>query len=885
METRRALPAVPALQDAAAYSRLLDQLQVGLCILAGGKLRYANARMAELHGYTVAEMAALPVHVLIHRDDRPRVAEGLRQRLAGVPGRPYDVRAVRKDGSLYDARLCGQLITFAGEAAVLATVMDVSETRQAMRAAEWRAGMLQQTEALCRSGSIDVDLLAGNATLSSGMWALLGVAEPPLEPLPIHALLRWLPEDERERVASMWRQARLGEPFELQHRMVRADGQVRVVLHRALVERGPDGRARRTIAIVRDITEQRDAEHRVQMLANFDELTCLPNRGRLLERAGQALAAARPQGSRVALIALQVDQMQQVKDSLGFPAADALAIALANRLQAACTGEDLLARLGPGEFALLADPARSEETAVLALVRAMQAALEPPVSLGKAEVALTASIGVGVFPDDAGSAQSLLQVAETAMGAAAESPGPTVCFFTAQAHARATRRLAVEFGLRHAVQRGELSLHFQPQVDLRTGEMVGAEALLRWHHPALGDIPPAEFVPIAEQCGAIVPIGEWVLREACRHIVSWQRDGNEPLRVTVNLSARQLEQPDVVQRIRSVLGEAGVDPAYLGIEITETAVAADVGHAARMLTELRDMGVKVALDDFGTGYSNLSQLRALPIDLIKIDRSFVHDVTASPGDVSVTRAVIRMAHSLQFKVLAEGVETEGQLALLAEHGCDQVQGYVFSEPVTAIELHRMMREARRLPARFVERQERRRTLLLVDDEENIVASLRRLLRRDGYRIVSAASGAEGLQRLAEAEVDVIVSDQRMPGMTGVEFLRRAKEIRPNTVRIVLSGYTELQAITDAVNEGAIYKFLTKPWDDARLRSHIEEAFRHKEMADDNRRLDLEVQSTNRELAAVNQRLERLLLARRGGAAAGAAGAGPCEAAVAEAAPR
>jgi CheY-like chemotaxis protein len=289
---------------------------------------------------------------------------------------------------------------------------------------------------------------------------------------------------------------------------------------------------------------------------------------------------------------------------------------------------------------------------------------------------------------------------------------------------------------------------------------------------------------------------------------------------------------------------------------------ADVERAAQVLHELKAIGVEIALDDFGTGFSSLSWLCRLPLDVLKVDRSFVHDVTSAAQDVSVTRAIIRLAHSLKLEVLAEGVETEGQLGLLAADGCDSIQGYYFARPMPAADFEALLVADKRLPPQFVSRARRTRTLLLVDDEENILAALKRTLRRDGYHIVTACNAAEGLQRLTEHEIDVIVSDQRMPGMTGVEFLRRAKDLYPHTVRMVLSGYTELQSIIDAVNEGAIYKFLTKPWDDERLRAHVAEAFQHKGMADENRRLSGQVESANADLAGLNARLEHLLEQQR-----------------------
>lgn len=420
------------------------------------------------------------------------------------------------------------------------------------------------------------------------------------------------------------------------------------------------------------------------------------------------------------------------------------------------------------------------------------------------------------------------------------------------------RRLALAAALVGAAERGELSLCYQPQVDLRHGRMYGVEALLRWSSPEFGSVAPSEFIALAEQTGQIVEIGDWVLRRACEQAVAWHRQGLADMRVSVNISAPQLVHGDLSERVQAALIDSGASAAMLGIEVTETMLVRDAGRAARALHSLRAIGVQISLDDFGTGYSNLSVLRTLPIDVIKIDRSYVNDVTAAPTQVSITRAVIRMAHSLQMKVLAEGVETEGQLALLVSAGCDAMQGYYYSQPVAADQIERLAHERPGLDAPCFQQQPGQRTLLLVDDEEHILASLRRLLRRDGYRILTATSAADGLLQLATHDVDVIVSDQRMPQMTGVEFLRRAKQLYPDTVRIVLSGYTELESITAAINEGAIYKFLTKPWEDQLLRANIEEAFRQKAMADENRRLARELHQANQELADVNQRLQHAL---------------------------
>ena len=359
------------------------------------------------------------------------------------------------------------------------------------------------------------------------------------------------------------------------------------------------------------------------------------------------------------------------------------------------------------------------------------------------------------------------------------------------------------------------------------------------------------------QTGLIVMLGDWKREAVCQQLRAWEQVGVRMPRLCLRISQLELQQPDMVDKLRQSLLANGLQAQALGIEISEQALFNASPELVQTLNQLRGLGLEISLGDFGAGSTNLGLLRTLPVDVIKVHRSCVPDVTAATGDVSLTRAIINMAHSLQMKVMADGVETTGQLTLLIANGCDRMQGPVLSPPVDANALVQQLASKITLPAHLLTRR-RERTLLLVDDEPNIVSALRRLFRREGYRIVTASSGAEGLQRMAEYEVDVVLSDQRMPGMTGVEFLRRAKELYPDTVRMVLSGYTELQSITDAVNEGAIYRFLTKPWDDERLLVHVREAFAHKELGDENRRLATEVVTASEALAAANERLKMVL---------------------------
>ena len=615
------------------------------------------------------------------------------------------------------------------------------------------------------------------------------------------------------------------------------------------------------MALLEDITAQRMAERRLQARARQDEVTGLPNRGSLLEQIDRLMRAASAAPCRLALMVLDVPRIAEIRAGMGIGAGDALAMSLAARLGEACGGRGAVARLGDTEFAWLFETDSPDDgLALRQQALAVQALLQAPVGLGATDVFPLCRIGVGRYPVDADSPAGLLAAAHTARLEAVAGGSPA--FFRPETLARALREMRIEAALRQALAVGEFELQYQPKVDLAQGGVVGAEALLRWHPVDLGTVSPAEFIPIAQVAGLIGAIDEWVMRRVCEQAAQWRQAGLPALRIGVNLSPVQLQRPDLAHHLESLLIETGVEPEWIGVELTESLLMDDVERTASALRGLRAIGIEISLGDFGTGFSNLHRLSRLPIDVVKIDRSLVHDVMAATEQVSVTRAIIDMAHGLQMKVLAEGVETEGQLGLLALHGCDQMQGFWFSPPLAPADFAALLAQDKRLPDRFLNRVRRSHTLLLVDDEQNILSALKRLLRRDGYQIITATSAADALQRLVEHEVDVIISDQRMPGMTGVEFLHRAKALYPHTVRMVLSGYTELQSIIDAVNEGAIYKFLTKPWDDERLRTHVAEAFRQKDLADENRRLSLQVETTNADLARLNQRLEHSLTQQR-----------------------
>jgi EAL domain-containing protein (putative c-di-GMP-specific phosphodiesterase class I)/ActR/RegA family two-component response regulator len=438
------------------------------------------------------------------------------------------------------------------------------------------------------------------------------------------------------------------------------------------------------------------------------------------------------------------------------------------------------------------------------------------------EVFVSASAGIALYPIDGADPDTLIKNADTAMYRAKEAGRNTYRFFKAEMNARALERLSMEGSLRRALERNEFLLHYQPKVALNTGRITGVEALLRWQHPERGLVSPANFIPILEDNGMIVPVGAWVLDEACRQLKVWMAEGTPVVPVSVNLSGRQLQQRDLARSVERVLLERDVDPRLIELEITESVLMSNAEQAGEILRKLKKFGIRVSVDDFGTGYSSLGYLKSFPLDALKIDRSFVNDITTNPDDAMITSAVISLAHSLRLKVIAEGVETEAQLAMLAAKGCDEMQGYYYAKPMMPADCALLLRAPREL--QVAARSAEGPTLLLVDDDPAILSLMSRMLRHEGYRILTAESGQQALNLLAANQVGVVIADQRMPNMSGVELLRRVKGLYPDIVRVVMSAQVDVDTVTEAINQGAVYKVLAKPWDDDVLRATLKDAF-------------------------------------------------------------
>jgi diguanylate cyclase (GGDEF)-like protein/PAS domain S-box-containing protein len=443
------------------------------------------------------------------------------------------------------------------------------------------------------------------------------------------------------------------------------------------------------VMVFHDVSVARALTLKMSYLAQHDSLTDLPNRVLLNDRLNEAIHLSSRYRRKLAVIFLDLDHFKHINDSLGHVVGDGLLQSVAQRLFTCVRGSDTVSRQGGDEFVVLLWEVREAQDAAVTATKILEA-VRAPHHIEKHELHITASIGIVTYPDDGADAETLLKRADLAMYHAKDAGRDSYQFFKLEMNERAVERQTVEDSLRHAIERNELVLHYQSKLDLATGEIIGAEALIRWHHPERGLVPPKEFISIAEDCGLIVPIGRWVLREACRQARAWQVSGLPDLRMSTNVSSVELRSPGFVAGLRSILADTGMDPQLLELELTETVLIDESRSVADVLRELKEIGVRLALDDFGTGYSSLTHLKRFPIDALKIDRSFVRDLTTDSDGASIVTAMIGMGRNLHMQVVAEGVETRQQLQILRAHGCHQAQGYYFGRPVPGEEFGRLL---------------------------------------------------------------------------------------------------------------------------------------------------------------------------------------------------
>ncbi|MBB3224124.1 EAL domain-containing protein [Pseudoduganella umbonata] len=784
------------------------------------RVLHFNRAAEAMFGYKEQEMLGKPITLLISERSLPEHRERV-QRYRKSRERSYSTRIVeltlkRKDGEEFTAELALSAVSVDGEAIFTSILRDIT----ARRALEERLRLSAQV----------FDSTQDSITMTDAQGRIIGV-NPAFEQTTGYTEREVMGQNPRllrsgrhdsAFYRAMWHSLETQSQWAGEIWNRRKNGQVYPERLRINAVRDQREQVVAYVSVSSDISALKEAHTQLDFISNHDPLTLLPNRNLLNDRLQLALTAAQHGGNEVALLLFDIDRLQRVNDALGHPAGDALLQEIARRVAGIVPPGDTLAHLGADEFALVLTRYQNVDD-IIVIVRKLMEQVAQPVQLAGQDLYVTASVGISVYPRDGATPGALLTGADVALSHVKEAGRNNFHFYTGEMNAHALRWMSLEVHLRHAVERNELRLYFQPQVSLADGRVTGVEALLRWQSAELGMIPPGDFIPLAEDSGLILDIGTWVIEEACRQMKAWHAKGLPPMTVAVNVSARQFATGTVPAVVRKALRDNGVAPRWLEVELTESVMMHDSDHTQMQLNELAAMGVSISLDDFGTGYSSLGYLSRFRLDKLKIDQTFVKNITTDPRSAAIARATTALAHGLNLIVVAEGVETEGQLAFLRDMGCDKIQGYLFSRPLPVDELSVLLLEQRMLAVVAVPPSVTR-TLLLVDDEPGVLHALERAFRREGYQVLLASSGRQGLELLASNDVQVVLSDQRMPHMDGTEFLARARELYPHTVRMILSGYADLTSIQQAINRGAIYKFLSKPWDDGELRAAVREAF-------------------------------------------------------------
>ena len=579
----------------------------------------------------------------------------------------------------------------------------ILRANQAFSDLEKNRESLENAQRIAHLGSWEWELPRDTVHWSDETYRILGIAPDAIAP-SFSAFLHYVHPDDRDAVQeSMRRLLQMREFVGQVVRIRRQDGGVRHAQLQGVRHLDSAGSITRLSGTIQDVTEIKEAEERIRHLAYYDAITGLPNRQFFIERLQQALVHAKRYQRLLGLLSLDLDQFKRINDTLGHSAGNELLLSVSQRLSDAVRAPDTfahegketifghdmastVARLGGDEFSLLITELTHYHDAAK-VARRMLEELRKPFRVAKQEVFVSVSVGLALYPLDGDDAETLIKNAGAAMHFAKDQGRDNYQFYSRAMNATALEKLSMEAQLRRALERDELLLHYQPKIRPATGEIVGLEALIRWEHPELGLVSPAQFIPLAEETGLIVPLGEWVLLNACRQNQDWQRLGYPPVHVAVNIASLHFRQGTLGQSVATALQKSGLHPSWLELEVTESMLMDSAETTLATLSTLKGMGVRLAIDDFGTGYSSLSYLKRFPLDTLKIDRSFVKDLPHDAEDAAIAKAIIAMAHSLKLEVVAEGVETAEQLAFLQQHGCDLVQGFLFSKPMAAAAFH------------------------------------------------------------------------------------------------------------------------------------------------------------------------------------------------------
>ncbi|MFZ5510375.1 MAG: sensor domain-containing protein [Pseudomonadota bacterium] len=713
----------------AEHQAILQNALVGIAFIRERRIMRCNRRLEQIFGYGPGELDGRPTRLMYRSDiDYRVVGEEAYRDVRRLGHHQREQILVRRDGTPFWCRLQGKLVDADNPAAGHVFLYeDITERRHAEQQV---AQALAEQELILNNAVVGIAFVRNRIILRCNrrMEELFGCSPgemngQPTRPYYAHQedydyagrrVYEEAPEREhqfefqfRRKDGSLFWCKLTGRPIDArdsgqgwiwnyedvtEHRRAQeALLEAQAALERRVRERTAE-LASANARLLAEVAEREQAEHQVRHLANHDALTGLPNRRLLHDRLGQALALAHRHQDRLAVLFIDLDRFKTINDSLGHHCGDELLKEVARRLGEALREGDTVSRLGGDEFVVvLTGLAEAGDAALVA--DKIVAALAVPHLIGGHELRVTPSIGISIYPDDGACAETLLRNADTAMYHAKDMGRNNYQFFAEEMNVALSRRLQLENSLYRALERDELALHFQPRLCLDTGRICALEALLRWRHPDKGMVPPHEFIAVAEESDLIVKVGRWVLERACRQIVAWERKGLAAPRVSVNLSPRQFRQKGLAPMIAAILGETGVDPRRLELEITETSLMQRTEQTLSTLEQLHRMGVQLSIDDFGTGYSSLSYLKRFPVHQLKIDQSFVRDLTTDPDDAAIVSAIVGLAKNLDLRVVAEGVETAEQYAFIAASGCHEAQGFFLGAPRPAEEIEELFAAA------------------------------------------------------------------------------------------------------------------------------------------------------------------------------------------------
>jgi len=573
----------------------------------------------------------------------------------------------------------------------------------AIRALRESESRLVQAQQVARLGNWDWDVVRDHVHWSDEIFRLFPIQRGALD-TSFQSFLNFVHPDDRQRVGAAVDDALAKRaPYLVEHRIVGEDGSEITVEQQAELVFGDNETPLRMIGTVQDVSDRKRTEQQIHQLAYFDALTGLPNREHFRRQAERALRGANRNGQKMALVFLDLDDFKYINDTLGHDAGDELLCTIAEYLQHSIRASDLLAklgtedayqasvsRLGGDEFTILLPDLQEIEVAAKVAERILEQ-LRNPIKIQGKEFFVTGSMGIALYPNDGDSVDTLLKNADIAMYHAKQGGRNSYRFYTAHMDERVQLRLSMESKLKRALENEEMDLHYQAKVEISTGRIVGVEALLRWYNLEIGQVSPARFIPVAEETGLIVPIGEWVLNTACRQASAWRQGGLSPGTVAVNLSSHQFRRGGLIEKVSQALASTGWDAQWLELELTESVIMENAEETIRVLSQLKQMGITLSVDDFGTGYSSMAYLKRFPLDVVKIDQSFVNDITTDANDATIVKAIIALARGLNLTSIAEGVETEQQLNFLRQHGCDQVQGYLVNRPIPAEQMEQLLR--------------------------------------------------------------------------------------------------------------------------------------------------------------------------------------------------